>query len=287
LEARLKEQAEEDARRRAWDEYNKQQAIAAATQAEEERRRAAWDEFHRQEVLKQEAARRAAEEEERKRQQAWAEYHAQQEALRQQQQAQATIAMAAEAQTKALQAQEAAARAAQAQQQLLMQQEALRQQQLQTVVINQIPPRPTTTVTTTTKTIVQPSLFPIKRLLIRAKRAARLIKKSALGTKPDPYIKSLFNGNYQRSTTLKATCNPKFEHEFEFLNVDKIDIIVFQVYDDCQLSKDDFLGEVRISGAECGQPGLVRDYELRPRELHHHKSDKVHGTLTLEFEWKR
>lgn len=93
--------------------------------------------------------------------------------------------------------------------------------------------------------------------------AKRLAKKSAL-TKPDPYIKAMYNGNYQRSTTLKSTCDPKFEHDFELyvlplfssfyidrlsfswyllvsLNVDKVDIIYLQVYDDCQLSKDDFL----------------------------------------------
>jgi Ca2+-dependent lipid-binding protein len=137
------------------------------------------------------------------------------------------------------------------------------------------------TTVTETRVVQTPSIFPIRKLIIRAVRAARLINKKPL-SKPDPYIKALFNGNYQRSVTLKSTYDPKFQHDFEFMNVDKIDTITFQVYDDCQISKDDFLGEVRISGTDCIHKGLVKEYELRSRE---YRNDKVHGTLTLEFKF--
>jgi len=114
---------------------------------------------------------------------------------------------------------------------------------------------------------------------VKVKIVRRLKKKGLLD--PDPYVKALYNGSYQRSTTLKSTTDPKFEHDFEFLNVDKIDLITLHIYDDCQLSKDDFLGEVRLTGDDCGKNGLVKDFELKPREKH--RAEKVHGTMTLEF----
>lgn len=283
-------QAEEEARRKAWDEYNQQQAMNAAAAAEEERRRAAWDEYYRQEALKQEQARLAAEEEERKRQQAWAEYNAQQEALKQQEAAAHAIAMANEAASKAAAAQQAAQQAAAVQQQLLQQQNLIAQQkaqqelllaaqQAEALKLTQPPPRPKTTTTTITKTTIQRSVFPIKKLTIRVKRASRLIKKSTF-SKPDPYVKSIYQGNYQKTMCIKTTCDPTFEYDFTYLNVDEVDVIVLQIYDDNQISKDEFLGEVKIIGADCGVNGAIRDYVIRSRD---HRMDKVHGTLTVEF----
>lgn len=43
-----------------------------------------------------------------------------------------------------------------------------------------------------------------------------------------------------------------------------------------------FRGEVRLTGADCGHQGLIKDFELKTRE---HRADKVHGTLTLEFKF--
>lgn len=281
LEEMQRRQAEEEARRKAWDEYNRQQANARELQLEEERRRAAWDEYNRQEQLRQEQARLAAEEEERKRQQAWAEYNAQQEALRQQQQAQEAIRKAQEAAQSAQLAQQAAARAAAEQQALLQQQALLEQQRLAALTTVVTPPRPTSQVNTTTVTttvISTPSVFPIRRLIVKVKMARRLRKKGI--SMPDPYVKALYNGTYQRSSTLKDTCDPKWEHDFEFLNVDKIDLLTLQVYDDCVLSKDEFLGEVRLSGLDCGHNGMLKEIDLRSRE---HRVDKVHGTLYIEF----
>jgi hypothetical protein len=65
----------------------------------------------------------------------------------------------------------------------------------------------------TTTVINTPSVFPIRRLIVRVKMAKRLRKKGL--SMPDPYVKALYNGTYQRSSTLKDTCDPKWEHDFE------------------------------------------------------------------------
>ncbi|CAL8317662.1 unnamed protein product [Lota lota] len=119
-----------------------------------------------------------------------------------------------------------------------------------------------------------------------------LAKKDIIGAS-DPYVKlSLYvtDENQElalvQTKTIKKTLNPKWNEEFYFRVCPQNHRLLFEVFDENRLTRDDFLGQVDVplSHLATEDPGMERpytfkDFLLRPRS---HKS-RVKGYLRLKM----
>jgi len=177
------------------------------------------------------------------------------------------------------------------QQQLQQQQQQLQQQMYQqmytkttmyqpvttTTTYVQPQPQPQVTVTKTVKTETKRSKFPITRLIITVVRCRRLVKKDL--SKSDPYVVVMHNQTRQKTTWLKNTQNPVYNHDFEFRGVLEQDEIVVNVFDHTLSGKDHFQGEIRLNKNDF-VTGAEGWFPLQSRQGRY---DRVHGDILLRF----
>uniref|UniRef100_A0A8C7BHN1 E3 ubiquitin-protein ligase n=1 Tax=Neovison vison TaxID=452646 RepID=A0A8C7BHN1_NEOVI len=119
-----------------------------------------------------------------------------------------------------------------------------------------------------------------------------LAKKDIFGAS-DPYVKlSLYVADENRelalvqTKTIKKTLNPKWNEEFYFRVNPSNHRLLFEVFDENRLTRDDFLGQVDIplshlptEDPTMERPYTFKDFLLRPRS---HKS-RVKGFLRLKM----
>ncbi|XP_037548063.1 E3 ubiquitin-protein ligase NEDD4-like isoform X1 [Nematolebias whitei] len=119
-----------------------------------------------------------------------------------------------------------------------------------------------------------------------------LAKKDIIGAS-DPYVKlSLYVADENRelalvqTKTIKKTLNPKWNEEFFFRVCPQNHRLLFEVFDENRLTRDDFLGQVDVplshlptEDPAMERPYTFKDFLLRPRS---HKS-RVKGYLRLKM----
>ncbi|XP_065821332.1 E3 ubiquitin-protein ligase NEDD4-like isoform X14 [Labrus bergylta] len=119
-----------------------------------------------------------------------------------------------------------------------------------------------------------------------------LAKKDIIGAS-DPYVKlSLYVADENRelalvqTKTIKKTLNPKWNEEFYFRVCPLNHRLLFEVFDENRLTRDDFLGQVDVplshlptEDPAMERPYTFKDFLLRPRS---HKS-RVKGYLRLKM----
>ncbi|KAM9539381.1 E3 ubiquitin-protein ligase NEDD4-like isoform 15-T15 [Salvelinus alpinus] len=119
-----------------------------------------------------------------------------------------------------------------------------------------------------------------------------LAKKDIIGAS-DPYVKlSLYVADENRelalvqTKTIKKTLNPKWNEEFYFRVCPLNHRLLFEVFDENRLTRDDFLGQVDVplnhlptEDPTMERPYTFKDFLLRPRS---HKS-RVKGYLRLKM----
>uniref|UniRef100_A0A3B4UXD1 E3 ubiquitin-protein ligase NEDD4-like n=1 Tax=Seriola dumerili TaxID=41447 RepID=A0A3B4UXD1_SERDU len=119
-----------------------------------------------------------------------------------------------------------------------------------------------------------------------------LAKKDIIGAS-DPYVKlSLYAADENRelalvqTKTIKKTLNPKWNEEFYFRVCPQNHRLLFEVFDENRLTRDDFLGQVDVplshlptEDPAMERPYTFKDFLLRPRS---HKS-RVKGYLRLKM----
>ncbi|CAI5787754.1 E3 ubiquitin-protein ligase NEDD4-like isoform X9 [Podarcis lilfordi] len=119
-----------------------------------------------------------------------------------------------------------------------------------------------------------------------------LAKKDIFGAS-DPYVKlSLYVADENRelalvqTKTIKKTLNPKWNEEFYFRVDPSNHRLLFEVFDENRLTRDDFLGQVDVplnhlptEDPTMERPYTFKDFLLRPRS---HKS-RVKGFLRLKM----
>ncbi|XP_029941505.1 E3 ubiquitin-protein ligase NEDD4-like isoform X10 [Salarias fasciatus] len=124
-----------------------------------------------------------------------------------------------------------------------------------------------------------------------------LAKKDIIGAS-DPYVKlSLYVADENRelalvqTKTIKKTLNPKWNEEFYFRVCPQNHRLLFEVFDENRLTRDDFLGQVDVplshlptEDPTMERPYTFKDFLLRPRRCSHssHKS-RVKGYLRLKM----
>ena len=85
----------------------------------------------------------------------------------------------------------------------------------------------------------------------------------------DPYVRIIINGQMQKTTVMKRTCNPKFNQSFTF-DIIPGQQITFEVFSYEDVGKEELLGSVQHS-LSYFYPGQVSDLWLalsRKGELH-------------------
>uniref|UniRef100_A0A1A8RKH0 E3 ubiquitin-protein ligase n=1 Tax=Nothobranchius rachovii TaxID=451742 RepID=A0A1A8RKH0_9TELE len=118
-----------------------------------------------------------------------------------------------------------------------------------------------------------------------------LAKKDIIGAS-DPYVRlSLYdpvNGEITslQTKTIKKTLDPKWNEEFFFRVHPRIHRLLFEVFDENRLTRDDFLGQVDVplnqiptENPNAERPYTFKDFLLHPRS---HKS-RVKGHLRLKM----
>uniref|UniRef100_A0A5K3FMB3 C2 domain-containing protein n=1 Tax=Mesocestoides corti TaxID=53468 RepID=A0A5K3FMB3_MESCO len=113
-------------------------------------------------------------------------------------------------------------------------------------------------------------------------RGASLMKKDIFGTS-DPYCRiSLYRdvrqsnciGSYVRTRTIKRTLNPLWNEEFYFRVNPDSNRLVFELFDENRITRDDFLGlvsiylpqlDIRVEGQEDSSRNAAKNFLLRPR----------------------
>jgi len=145
-------------------------------------------------------------------------------------------------------------------------------------VIVQQPPPPQVTVTQTVQTETKRSKWPVPRLIITVIRCRRLAKKDAF-SKADPYVVLNHNQIRVKTTFIKNTQNPVYNQDFEFRGVVEQDEVIINVFDHESLTKDLFLGEVRLNKNDFVN-GAESWYPLQSRQGRY---DRVHGDILLRF----
>ncbi|XP_054875249.1 E3 ubiquitin-protein ligase NEDD4-like isoform X9 [Amphiprion ocellaris] len=124
-----------------------------------------------------------------------------------------------------------------------------------------------------------------------------LAKKDIIGAS-DPYVKlSLYVADENRelalvqTKTIKKTLNPKWNEEFYFRVCPQNHRLLFEVFDENRLTRDDFLGQVDVplshlptEDPAMERPYTFKDFLLRPRRCYSssHKS-RVKGYLRLKM----
>nr|XP_032824689.1 E3 ubiquitin-protein ligase NEDD4-like isoform X1 [Petromyzon marinus] len=129
-------------------------------------------------------------------------------------------------------------------------------------------------------------------LRVKVVSGVDLAKKDIFGAS-DPYVRvSLYELEENRelvlvqTKTIKKTLNPKWNEEFHFRVDPHNHGLLFEVFDENRLTRDDFLGQVDTSLSQLPtedpsreRPYTFRDFILRPRS---HKS-RVKGFLRLKM----
>jgi len=83
----------------------------------------------------------------------------------------------------------------------------------------------------------------------------------------------------QKTTWIKNTQNPTYNHDFEFRGVLEQDDVILNVFDHDTIGRDKFLGEVR-----CNKNDFVNGSESWfPLQSRQGRYDKVHGDVLLRF----
>jgi hypothetical protein len=100
------------------------------------------------------------------------------------------------------------------------------------------------------------------RLKVGLKSANHLPKMDTFGS-CDPYVKLKLGAQEYKSKTIKGTYTPVWNEEFEFeVDQSSAEDLVLQVFDWDKLSKDDFVGEVKIRVPTCAGSSGVRELDL-------------------------
>ncbi|XP_048874771.1 E3 ubiquitin-protein ligase NEDD4-like isoform X11 [Brienomyrus brachyistius] len=129
-------------------------------------------------------------------------------------------------------------------------------------------------------------------LRVKVIAGIELAKKDIIGAS-DPYVKlSLYVADENRelalvqTKTIKKTLNPKWNEEFYFRVCPRNHRLLFEVFDENRLTRDDFLGQVDVPLSHLPtedpvmeRPYTFKDFLLRPRS---HKS-RVKGYLRLKM----
>ncbi|GAB0096243.1 E3 ubiquitin-protein ligase Nedd-4 [Sergentomyia squamirostris] len=126
------------------------------------------------------------------------------------------------------------------------------------------------------------------QIRIKVIAAHALAKKDIFGAS-DPYVRidlNTINGNVNIDSVLtktkKKTLNPKWNEEFVFRVKPGEHKLVFQVFDENRLTRDDFLGMVELTLVNLpkeqeGRTIPPKSYQLRPRSAR----SRVRGTLDI------
>ncbi|XP_044287107.1 E3 ubiquitin-protein ligase NEDD4-like isoform X15 [Varanus komodoensis] len=131
-----------------------------------------------------------------------------------------------------------------------------------------------------------------RTLRVKVVAGIDLAKKDIFGAS-DPYVKlSLYVADENRelalvqTKTIKKTLNPKWNEEFYFRVNPSNHRLLFEVFDENRLTRDDFLGQVDVplnhlptEDPTMERPYTFKDFLLRPRS---HKS-RVKGFLRLKM----
>ncbi|KAL5292514.1 NEDD4 family protein [Megaselia abdita] len=131
----------------------------------------------------------------------------------------------------------------------------------------------------------------IKKIRIKVVSAKSLAKKDIFGAS-DPYVRidlNTIHGDINIDSVLtktkKKTLNPEWNEEFVFLVKPNEHKLVFQVFDENRLTRDDFLGMVELTLGNLpketqGRTIAPKSYNLRPRRSVGAKS-RIKGNLEI------
>ncbi|XP_055376199.1 E3 ubiquitin-protein ligase Nedd-4 isoform X2 [Condylostylus longicornis] len=131
----------------------------------------------------------------------------------------------------------------------------------------------------------------VSQIRIKVLAGKSLAKKDIFGAS-DPYVRidlNTINGDINIDSVLtktkKKTLNPVWNEEYTFRVKPNIHKLVFQVFDENRLTRDDFLGMVELSLANLpreqdGREIPAKSYPLRPRRSVGAKS-RIKGTLEI------
>ncbi|XP_077988397.1 E3 ubiquitin-protein ligase NEDD4-like isoform X2 [Glandiceps talaboti] len=132
-------------------------------------------------------------------------------------------------------------------------------------------------------------------LRVKVVAGLHLAKKDIFGAS-DPYVKiHLFRGDRDEglicsvnTKTIKKTLNPTWDEEFLFRVNPRDNRLLFEVFDENRLTRDDFLGQVEmpLQALPTANPNgelPLRDFILRPRSAR----SRVKGHLRLQIGYTR
>ncbi|XP_070542382.1 E3 ubiquitin-protein ligase NEDD4-like isoform X2 [Ptychodera flava] len=132
-------------------------------------------------------------------------------------------------------------------------------------------------------------------LRVKVVAGLNLAKKDIFGAS-DPYVKiHVFRGDRDEglictvtTKTIKKTLNPKWEEEFLFRVNPRDNRLLFEVFDENRVTRDDFLGQVEmplqsLTTENADRELPFRDFILRPRSAR----SRVKGHLRLQIGYTR
>ncbi|XP_078677677.1 E3 ubiquitin-protein ligase NEDD4-like isoform X1 [Branchiostoma floridae x Branchiostoma belcheri] len=139
---------------------------------------------------------------------------------------------------------------------------------------------------------------PVKVLRVKVIAGVNLAKKDIFGAS-DPYVRvHVYQGNdpaegevvMVQTRTIKKTLNPKWNEDFYF-RVDPRCRLLFEVFDENRVTRDDFLGQVDLplnnqiptEYPDRERPFSHKDYLLRQRRGKNNTKSRVSGHLRLKL----
>jgi len=121
-------------------------------------------------------------------------------------------------------------------------------------------------------------------LNVRVVEAHHLASMERSGTS-DPYVvlKSSFNTQKFKTKVMKKTLTPKWEQEFKFFTSKPEGSIHVQMFDKDLISKDQFMGEVKIQVSDFADGQNHENWYKLENEPQKKKIDKNQGEIKLKF----
>jgi len=96
---------------------------------------------------------------------------------------------------------------------------------------------------------------------------AKNLKAADLNGKSDPYVILYCEGHTFKSKVKKATLSPEWDEKYEFNIQNTKSIMVFHFYDHDEYTKDDIIGELKITAKkvldESGWFGITKKGEVK------------------------